>query len=98
MKTKTDATSLAFSRGMLRLLREEMKASKTKAPRDYWTYDHGNGHFEFQAPDFYWHGSADNKFDARYKGITAWLEKFDPEGSKRMDDDAEARMDAGVDA
>lgn len=81
------STDVAVSRGMLRLLREDMKRLKTKRPKKYWTYDDGSGRWEFQAPDddFYWYGSASCAFEARYKGINAWLQKFDPEGYARME-------------
>lgn len=47
---------------------------KTRTMQDAWTYDLGRGHWEFHGPDkFYWHGSADNAYDCRYKGWMAWL-------------------------
>lgn len=41
-----------------------------------WTYryDHSD-HWEFHFGDFYWYGSADNAYDARYQGWSAWLEE-----------------------
>jgi hypothetical protein len=75
----------AFCRTMLKSLRADMKRAKTKAPKDYWTYDFGRGHWEFQAPDFYWDGEAANAYDARYKGISAWLQQFDPQGFARLE-------------
>ena len=47
---------------------------RIKTMHDAWTYDLGHGHWEFHGPDkFYWHGSADNAWDCRYKGWMAWL-------------------------
>lgn len=76
--------NIAFSRA---LLREAVKELKEKAPgirvmKDAWVCHAGRGHWEFHGPktghadmpQFYWHGHADNAYEARYKGWMAWLE------------------------
>jgi hypothetical protein len=47
-----------------------------KVRKDAWVWHAGRGHWEFHGPaDFYWHGRADNAYDARHKGWNAWIEK-----------------------
>ena len=42
--------------------------------KDAWVYRYGRSQWEFHGPaDFYWHGNADNAYEARYKGWMAWL-------------------------
>ena len=37
--------------------------------KDGWVWKAGRDHWEFHGPDsFYWHGSAGNAYEARYKG------------------------------
>ena len=61
------------------LLREGHKAVKAAFPainlrKDAWVYCFGRDHWEFHGPDdYYWHGSASNAADARYKGWMAYL-------------------------
>jgi hypothetical protein len=44
--------------------------------RSWWVYCVGRDHWEFHGPDeFYWHGSATNAYEARYKGWMSWLER-----------------------
>lgn len=67
--------NIDFCRAMLR---EVQKDVKTHAPavklRDAWVYNTGRDHWEFHGPDeFYWHGSASNAYEARYKGWCGWL-------------------------
>lgn len=62
------------------LLSEATKLVKAFRPnvqlKCAWVYHFGRDHWEFHGPEaFYWHGSADNAYDARYKGWMAWLEK-----------------------
>lgn len=41
--------------------------------KDVWVYKFMDDHWEFHGPNgFYWHGSADNAYDARAKGWQAW--------------------------
>jgi hypothetical protein len=68
--------NIAFCRSMLS---EAHNLVKLHFPdmhlrRDAWTYHFHRDHWEFHGPEnFYWHGSAGNAFDARYKGWMAWL-------------------------
>jgi hypothetical protein len=49
--------------------------------KDAWVWSDGRQHWEFHGPgEFYWYGSADNAYGARYHGWMAWLE------SKGIDD------------
>lgn len=70
------------------LLREATALVRKHFPdtkiRDAWTYHFHSGHWEFHGPDgFYWHGNAENAYDARYHGWMAWLKTkgiFESEG------------------
>jgi hypothetical protein len=47
--------------------------------RDAWVHEASFGCWEFHGPPrFYWHGKADNAYEARHKGWMAWLEKYQP--------------------
>ena len=48
--------------------------------RDAWVYRVGKGHWEFHFREFYWHGSADDAFEARFKGWDAYLRKIGAPG------------------
>ena len=49
--------------------------------KDAWVWHFHRDHWEFHGPDgFYWHGSADNAYDARAHGWSAWLRKEGAEG------------------
>ena len=59
-----------------------------KIIKDAWVYRFGKGHWEFHGPEsFYWHGQADNAYDARAKGWMAWLHQkgVDVETTSRND-------------
>jgi hypothetical protein len=69
------------------LLREAVELLKIEAPhirpiKDAWVWHAGRGCWEFhgprtgdaEMPTYYWHGRADNAYEARYKGWMAWLE------------------------
>jgi len=42
---------------------------------DAWVYKCGRDHWEFHFGKFYWHGSADNAYEARSAGWSAYLRK-----------------------
>jgi hypothetical protein len=70
----------AFSRELLKRVLEEVRAyRKATGDRfafkltDAWIYRVGTDHWEFHFGEFYWHGSADNAFEARAKGWSSWL-------------------------
>ncbi len=48
--------------------------------REAWVWKCGEDHWEFHYGDYYWHGSADNAFDARARGWSAYLAKLGVEG------------------
>jgi hypothetical protein len=48
-----------------------------------WVYKVGKDHWEFHFGPFYWHGSADNAYDARSKGWTSWLRSQGADGYVR---------------
>ncbi len=67
--------NLVFCRNLLKSAIAEVRihfpAVQTKFA---WVWHIGRNHWEFHGPEaFYWHGSADNAYDARYKGWMAWL-------------------------
>ena len=73
----TDINTM-FTRSLLsegvKLVRRHFPAIKTR--KDAWVYHFRRDHWEFHGPDnFYWHGSAGDAYEARYKGWMAWLQK-----------------------
>lgn len=68
---KTKLAQLAVDHVRLDLLRVNLwKAA--------WVWRDGRDCWEFHGPDkFYWHGRADNAYEARAKGWQAWLRQFD---------------------
>lgn len=75
--------NILFCRTLLSSVMEEVKKMTTGVERKAaWVY-HFKGfgdHWEFHGPDkFYWHGSADNAYDARAKGWQAWLAHLERE-------------------
>lgn len=70
--------NITFSRTLLARAHALVKQHfpKMNLIKDAWTYHFHRDHWEFHGPDsFYWHGSADNAYEARYKGWMAWLRK-----------------------
>lgn len=62
-------------RGAHKLVKEHFPSVRL---RDAWVWHAGRNHWEFhyaQGGPFYWHGSAGNAYEARYKGWMAWLDK-----------------------
>lgn len=72
--------NVRFCRLLLAALVEEFRAEfpKVRTNKHAWVYHFGRSDWEFQgakdgpAAGFYWSGKADNAYDARYKGWTAW--------------------------
>lgn len=69
--------NISFCRALLAqanaLVKEHFPETKLRGG-DAWTYNLGRDHWEFHGPaEFYWHGSAGNAYEARYKGWMAWL-------------------------
>lgn len=74
--------NVSFCRLMLSALVEEFRTEfpHIRTTRDAWVINAGfRDHWEFHAEDragtYYWHGHADNAYDARYKGWSAWRER-----------------------
>lgn len=72
--TPTDP-NIQFCRTLLKVVMRDVAPMTTGAERKAaWVYKLGMGHWEFHGPDnFYWHGSADNAYDARATGWQKWL-------------------------
>lgn len=75
--------NISFCRSMLSALTEELRADhpEVRVMKHGWVIHTGfRHHWEFHgnsdgpAANFYWHGHADNAYDARYKGWQAWRE------------------------
>lgn len=67
-----------FGRQLLKLGTDVLKKHfpKMRPVKDAWVWCAGRDHWEFHGPDnFYWHGSAGNAYEARYKGWNAWMRK-----------------------
>lgn len=70
--------NIAFCRALLRQAIIDLKkhAPHIRPIKDAWVWHAGRDHWEFHGPnEFYWHGGADNAYEARYKGWMAWLRK-----------------------
>jgi len=68
--------NISFSRALLAQIVPAVKAAGKRTMKDGWVRNVGRDHWEFHGPgEYYWHGSADNAYEARYKGWSAWLEK-----------------------
>lgn len=44
---------------------------------DAWVYHLSNGRWEFHYESYYWQGSADNAYEARFKGWEAYMSKME---------------------
>ena len=71
--------NIAFCRSLLSQVVKELreKHPRIRAMKDAWVWHTGfKSHWEFHGPDsYYWHGTADNAYEARFKGWMAWIEK-----------------------
>lgn len=86
---------IAFSREVLRLTLEEVRAACPDINlRDAWVWKAGRDHWEFHYGEYYWHGSASNAYEARAKGWTAYLAKTADELLERAKAADEADADA----
>lgn len=85
--------NIMFCRHLLSSAVETLKlhCPDVRAMKDAWVWCAGRDHWEFHGPalkdgdaqKYYWHGSASNAYEARYKGWMAWL------AAKGIDLDAE---------
>jgi hypothetical protein len=73
----TEDINISFCRHLLSQLRPMLSAKGKHIMRDAWVWsDSRRRHWEFHGPNqFFWHGHANNAYDARYKGWSTWLEK-----------------------
>jgi hypothetical protein len=67
--------NITFCRSLLSQIHADVKLHFPDVNlRSAWVYKAFRQHWEFHGPDgFYWHGGADNAYEARYKGWEAWL-------------------------
>ena len=73
--------NIAFCRSLLTEVHRDVKAfsPNTRVRKDAWVWNAGRDHWEFHSPDnYYWHGKADNAYEARANGWRAWLVKTFP--------------------
>lgn len=71
-----------FCRLMLKQTRQDLTAEQRKRLKGAWSYMYGGrdqGEFQVTKENFYWYGSAHCAYEARAKGIMAWLNKNYPE-------------------
>ena len=76
-------TDHSFCRALLKTVRNDLTAEQRKRLTGSWSYfykgqDQGEFHVTRGDEDFYWFGSAHCAYDARQKGISAWLEQNYP--------------------
>lgn len=65
-----------FCRMLLKMARRDLTTDQRREIRGSWSYMLSDNHGEWHGPGgFYWHGSADCAYDARAKGINAWVER-----------------------
>lgn len=80
---------VAFSRHLLGQIVPTLRTLGQRVNADAWVWHFMRDHWEFHGPDkFYWHGSAGNAYEARYKGWNAWIEKHHPEMLETQGEDA----------
>lgn len=68
--------NIVFCRELLSMIHADVRKHfpEMKVRKAAWVYHTGRGRWEFHGPDrYYWHGRADNAYDARYKGWRSWL-------------------------
>lgn len=66
--------NVSFTQSMLRQIIPDVRKHVTGVRlRDAWVWNAGRDHWEFHYKSFYWHGNADNAYEARYKGWSAYL-------------------------
>ncbi len=75
--------NVAFSREVLKETMVDIKrVTSPKERKDAWVWKSQFGSWEFHGPEgYYWFGDADNAYDARAKGWTAWWEKIKSDGA-----------------
>ena len=75
----THDINIIFCRSLLAKAHALVKETHPQVKlRDAWVWHFHRDHWEFHGPDgYFWHGSADNAYDARYKGWMAWLRKME---------------------
>lgn len=77
-----------FSRRLLAQIAPIVRKVGKRPMRDAWVWNAvlaGRNHWEFHGPnEFYWYGYADNAYEARYHGWSAWLAKHHPETLESM--------------
>lgn len=68
--------NIEFSRVLLAQIKPAVRAAGRRIIKDAWVWHAHRDLWEFHGPDeFYWYGSADNAYEARYKGWSAWLDR-----------------------
>ena len=67
---------IAISREVLRLTIADVRQAHPDIKlREAWVWQAGEDHWEFHYDGYFWHGSADNAYDARAKGWDHWLRR-----------------------
>lgn len=86
-----EGISISFCRELLAQVIPAVRDNGYRPVKDAWVWCAGRDHWEFHGPDqFYWHGSAGNAYEARYKGWVAFLASkgIDADGAKLEKEDA----------
>lgn len=75
--------NVAFSRHLLSIvLRDLAKVTSVAERKDAYVYDSYGDNWEFHGPDnFYWHGIADNAYDAKVNGWQAWWAELEKDAA-----------------
>lgn len=70
-----------FCRMLLKATRADLTSEQRKRLVGAWGWNNGNGQVEFHVTkdDFYWNGRGCCIYQARSKGIEAWLRAYYPE-------------------
>jgi len=81
---------IVFSRLMLSDLKDDIKRNHPSFKfKDFWVWNAGRDNWEFhkQGPDkFYWHVRASNAYEARFKGLLAYIKHHNIEVTCKWDD------------
>jgi hypothetical protein len=79
MRKRLGAHSIdvVLARALLMVCLDELRKFRPHINRtDGWVSKVGPDHWEFHGPaEFYWHGRADNAYEARWRGWLEWLDE-----------------------
>jgi hypothetical protein len=81
VKDETAFLSTGLTREVLRLVIGDVRKHVPDVKlKDAWVWKSDRDHWEFHYGDYYWHGAAENAYEARSNGWSAYMRKLGIEG------------------